>query len=194
MGNAKDSHLPDKPDVTKEKPSFDMKQQSSPWLVSMSAVDVVEYSSTRALRSPVTESDCSTALQQDARQQDPSIPFMNSSSFASQKGEVPQRLSEHPKNGKTASKARKGKHPTKAVAVRHLHTTRAATRQAGSSTDLYRGIEDVALHAKPTKPSNTKASSTSPRDNSVVKIQMLTGTLFLYRKGPKPYAKFVRTK
>jgi len=73
-----------------------------------------------------------------------------------------------------------------------VHTTRAATRNAGSTVSLFRGIEDMVVPPKKQQP---KVSlSKSKNDGSVVKVQMLTGVLYLYRDGGKRHARFVRTK
>ncbi len=73
-----------------------------------------------------------------------------------------------------------------------MHTTRAATRSAGSSVALFRGIEDMVIPPKKQQP--RVSMSNSKNDGSVVKVQMLTGVLYLYRDAGKRRARFVRTK
>jgi len=73
-----------------------------------------------------------------------------------------------------------------------VHTTRAATRSAGSTVALFRGIEDLVI--PPKKQTPKVSASNSKNDGSVVKVQMLTGVLYLYRDGGKRRARFVRTK
>ena len=97
------------------------------------------------------------------------------------------------KAGKTVVKPRRAAVPQTptADAAAHKHTTRAATRSGGSSVELFGGIEDVVL---PPKPRTQKKASKEEETRGVTKIQMLTGTLYLYRNGPQRRAEFVRTK
>ncbi|GAX23364.1 hypothetical protein FisN_15Lh079 [Fistulifera solaris] len=69
-----------------------------------------------------------------------------------------------------------------------IHTTRAATRSSGNAVGLFKGIEEIVLPPKP-----RPASKASTSNDNVIKIPMLTGTLFMY-KGPKRRVKFVRSK
>jgi hypothetical protein len=77
-------------------------------------------------------------------------------------------------------------------------TAKRAPRTRSSAADpseLFGGIEEVAL--PPTKRSTARKSGTSPRlqagETSVVKVPLLTGTLFLYR-GLHRRAEFIRNK
>jgi hypothetical protein len=77
-------------------------------------------------------------------------------------------------------------------------TAKRAPRTRSSAADpseLFGGIEEVAL--PPTKRSTARKNGTSPRlqagETSVVKVPLLTGTLFLYR-GLHRRAEFIRNK
>lgn len=70
-----------------------------------------------------------------------------------------------------------------------IHTTRAATRSSGNAVGLFKGIEEIVLPPKPRAAPKVAASN-----DNVIKIPMLTGTLYMYRDGPKRRVKFVRTK
>lgn len=70
-----------------------------------------------------------------------------------------------------------------------IHTTRAATRSSGNAVGLFKGIEEIVLPPKP-----RTAPKVSTNNDNVIKVPMLTGTLFMYRDGPKRRVKFVRTK
>jgi hypothetical protein len=77
-------------------------------------------------------------------------------------------------------------------------TAKRAPRTRSSAADpseLFGGIEEVAL--PPTKRSAARKNGTSPRlqagETSVVKVPLLTGTLFLYR-GLHRRAEFIRNK
>ena len=109
-------------------------------------------------------------------------------------------------NKKTTTKKKKQKqHPPvvrKTVAAKNKHikpnhhantgTRRAVTRSAGPSVELLSGIDEIVLPPKPPKPTSNKKASSS--DNNVIKVKMLTGTLYMYRNGPHRSVKFVRTK
>lgn len=70
-----------------------------------------------------------------------------------------------------------------------IHTTRAATRSSGNTVGLFKGIEEIVL-----PPKQPRASKVSQNNDNVLKVPMLTGTLYMYRDGPKRRVKFVRTK
>ena len=71
-----------------------------------------------------------------------------------------------------------------------IHTTRAATRSSGNAEGLFKGIEEIVLPPKP-RPVPKAASS---NNGNVIKITMLTGTLYMYRDGAKRRVQFVRSK
>ena len=114
----------------------------------------------------------------------------DSSTMATNTGKESRRRA--PRKRQAAAKTtaiRKSKTVAKTTPPRRIHSTRAVTRSAGPSVELFRGIEEVTLPPKQPK---------APREDNnsnVVKVPMLTGILYLYReKGCKRRAKFVRTK
>jgi hypothetical protein len=74
-----------------------------------------------------------------------------------------------------------------------VHSTRAVTRSSGPSVELLRGIEEYVLPPKPRAAVAVTKGSSGGDTANLVKVKLLTGTLYLYR-GPKKYVKFVRTK
>jgi len=79
--------------------------------------------------------------------------------------------------------------PTVVKAARTTkRSTRAATRSAGGEVELLTGIEAVQL---PKKPASKKTKQRN--DPNVIKVKMLTGTLFLHR-GLNRRAEFVWSK
>ena len=89
---------------------------------------------------------------------------------------------------KAATAVSKSKTVVKATPPR-VHSTRAVTRSAGPAVELFRGIEEI-----PVPPKQPKAPR-QDKDSNVVKIEMLTGVLYMYREmGCKRHVRFVRTK
>lgn len=84
--------------------------------------------------------------------------------------------------GKTAHKkgtqAKPDERPTRKYATR---------RGKGDGEELYEGIEKVVAKKRPKAPAAPKVGP----DETVIKVKMLTGTLYLYR-GLRPRAEFVR--
>jgi hypothetical protein len=90
------------------------------------------------------------------------------------------------------------KHNSTTSSRNQVVTAKRAPRTRSSAADpseLFGGIEEVAL--PPTKRRTARKNGASPRlqagETSVVKVPLLTGTLFLYR-GLHRRAEFIRTK
>jgi hypothetical protein len=178
------------PATSTSQPHYDSSPSSmgvSHWMVSFegsdwSEEDVSERMLGCVINSSATESDASTVAVQPSEESSPSAV-----AAALKKTSAVRTIK---KTTKTAPKARKTTTPKKQVQLpRRVHTTRAAARTAGTSVELFSGIEKISLPPKP-----KKTASLSPRNGDTVKVQMLTGTLYLYRVGPKRHVKFVRTK
>lgn len=138
--------------------------------------DVSERRLGRVLNASTTESDSSTVTvnSDDVRTNDrPGAAFGKA---------TPNKTA---KSSKVT--AHKATTTTKPVAGQPIHSTRAVTRSAGPSVELFRGIEEIVLPPKP-----KLSSKTSSRNESEIKVKMLTGTLYIYRD--KRHVKFVRTK
>jgi cytoskeletal protein RodZ len=174
-------------------PQYDSSPTSSGvshWMVSfegsdLSEEDVSERMLGCVMNSSAAESDTSTVAIQASEE-----------SSASAMAVAPKKIfavHSMKKKTKTAPKARKATtaQQKQVQLPRRVHTTRAAARTAGASVELFSGIEEISLPPKPKKPAS---SSSSSRNGGMVKVQMLTGTLFIYRDGPKRHVKFVRTK
>ena len=125
-----------------------------------------------------------------AAESDESTVAVRDSSASAASRKLAQRKTTKAKKAKKISKG--AKHRKKDVVAEPAHTTRAATRSAGSPVELYGGIEEIVI---PHKPRPVKlAPGESVSNGNVTKVQMLTGVLYLYWDGPKRHAKFVRTK
>jgi len=81
-------------------------------------------------------------------------------------------------------------HRSSSLSRGEQHRTRARTRSSGDSSELLGGIEEVEL---PPPRKRVKHDMRLNTGETVVKVKMLTGTLYLY-KGRQRRAEFVRSK
>lgn len=170
---------------------------SSPhWIVSLKGSDAEEDISERMLGRVVdrstTTTDTSSSDGSTVSVCGGSVSSASKKSFGSHKKKSKSRKSSVTKKAHRSSKTQ-----SKVAVVQsgsrgqRVHTTRATTRSAGSSVELFSGIEEIVI---PPKPKVSKARASSEGDPNVIKVPMLTGTLYLYRDGPKRRAEFIRTK